>query len=94
MSPISHLSPMKRREFLKTVGADIGETRNVYDQFPEVVERLDVLLESYKQRGRSTPGEARALQFTGFVAKTVSSVVKPRSSISSTALTMWAMSST
>ncbi len=56
MSPISHLSPMQRREFLKTVGADIGETRNVYDQFPEVVERLDVLLESYKQRGRSTPG--------------------------------------
>ena len=50
------MSPMKRREFLKTVGADIGATGNVYDQFPEVVERLDVLPERYKQRGRSTPG--------------------------------------
>jgi arylsulfatase A-like enzyme len=36
--------------------ADIAETRNVYDRYPEVVERLTALLESYQERGRSTPG--------------------------------------
>ncbi len=35
--------------------ADVGERRNVYDGFPEVVERLEALLESYRERGRSTP---------------------------------------
>ena len=35
--------------------ADIGERRNVYDGFPEVVERLEALLEGYRERGRSTP---------------------------------------
>ena len=35
--------------------ADVGERRNVYDGFPEVVARLDALLDSYRQRGRSTP---------------------------------------
>jgi arylsulfatase A-like enzyme len=34
---------------------DISETRNVHTEFPEVVERLGTLLESYQQRGRSTP---------------------------------------
>ena len=36
--------------------ADIAETRNVYDLYPDVVERLTALLESYQGRGRSTPG--------------------------------------
>ena len=35
--------------------ADVGERRNVYDGFPEVVYRLEALLESYRERGRSTP---------------------------------------
>ena len=35
--------------------ADVGETRNIHDRFPEVVERLEALLESYRRRGRSTP---------------------------------------
>ena len=35
--------------------ADIGETTNVWDQHPEVVEELNALLESYQDRGRSTP---------------------------------------
>ena len=34
---------------------DIAETRNVYDRFPEVVAPLSALLESYQERGRSTP---------------------------------------
>ena len=34
---------------------DIGEMTNVHDRHPDIVERLDGLLESYKQRGRSTP---------------------------------------
>ena len=41
---------------LYDLAADIGETRNVYLQFPEVVERLRALLESYQERSRSTPG--------------------------------------
>lgn len=36
--------------------ADLGERRNVWDQYPEVVERLKSLLISYIQNGRSTPG--------------------------------------
>lgn len=35
--------------------ADIGEQHNVYDQYPEVVDRLRALLEQYKESGRSTP---------------------------------------
>ena len=35
--------------------SDMGERRNVYDGFPEVVERLEALPESYRERGRSTP---------------------------------------
>ncbi len=35
--------------------ADIGETRNVHDRFPEVVKRLEALLDGYRRRGRSTP---------------------------------------
>ena len=35
--------------------ADIAETRNVYDRYPEVVARLTALLESYQEQGRSTP---------------------------------------
>ncbi len=35
---------------------DIAETRNVYDQSPEVVEKLTRLLSRYIQNGRSTPG--------------------------------------
>lgn len=36
--------------------ADIGETKNVQGQFPEVVKRLTDLLQNYVDRGRSTPG--------------------------------------
>ncbi|TBL71582.1 sulfatase family protein [Paenibacillus thalictri] len=35
---------------------DIGERRNMWDQQPEVVERLRTLLISYIEDGRSTPG--------------------------------------
>jgi arylsulfatase A-like enzyme len=58
----SNLAPeeVRRRNLppiqLYDLDADIGETRNIYDRFPEVVARLDALLESYKLRGRSTPG--------------------------------------
>jgi arylsulfatase A-like enzyme len=34
---------------------DVGETNNVYAEYPDVVNRLNALLESYKVRGRSTP---------------------------------------
>ncbi len=38
------------------VSADIGETKNVKAEHPEVVNRLTKLLESYVTNGRSTPG--------------------------------------
>ena len=34
---------------------DISETNNLYEQRPEIVERLTRLLEKYKQQGRSAP---------------------------------------
>lgn len=34
---------------------DLGETKNVYDQYPEVVERLTAELERIKSSGRSRP---------------------------------------
>lgn len=36
--------------------SDIGETKNVQSEFPEVVDRLTGLLERYVAQGRSTPG--------------------------------------
>jgi arylsulfatase A-like enzyme len=44
---------------LYDLATDIGETNNVQAQHPEIVERLTRLLESYVQRGRSTPGAAQ-----------------------------------
>ena len=41
---------------LYDLGADIGERRNVYDEHPDVVERLKALLTKYVRDGRSTPG--------------------------------------
>ena len=40
---------------LYDLDADIGEKNNVHDQHPEVVKRLNNLLETYKKQGRSTP---------------------------------------
>ena len=34
---------------------DIGETNNVYAEFPDVINRLTALLEGYRASGRSTP---------------------------------------
>jgi arylsulfatase A len=39
---------------------DIGETKNLEAEHPDVVKRLTTLLESYVQRGRSTPGPAQS----------------------------------
>lgn len=39
---------------------DIAETKNVYKEFPEVVEKLRALLTQYIEEGRSTPGLPQA----------------------------------
>jgi arylsulfatase A-like enzyme len=44
---------------LFNLGQDIGETRNVAAENPEIVERLTRLLERYVAEGRSTPGSPR-----------------------------------
>ena len=60
-SGYANLSPaeVRRRNMppvqLYDLQSDMGARRNVYDGFPEVVERLKALLESYRERGRSTP---------------------------------------
>ena len=41
---------------LYNLASDIGETRNVQAEHPEVVARLTKLLEKYVADGRSTPG--------------------------------------
>lgn len=41
---------------LYNLDQDIGESRNVYDKHPEVVEKLKALLTRYVENGRSTPG--------------------------------------
>jgi arylsulfatase A len=45
---------------LYDLGRDIGETRNVQAEHPEIVERLTRLLDRYVADGRSTPGSPRA----------------------------------
>ena len=45
--------PLVQLYDLKT---DIGETNNLQDQHPKVVKRMTALLQSYVDRGRSTPG--------------------------------------
>jgi arylsulfatase A-like enzyme len=51
--PCEGLPPIQ----LYDLDADIGETENVYDQHPEIVEELKSLLTQYVENGRSTPGE-------------------------------------
>jgi len=41
---------------LYDLSADIGETRNIYDQQPDVVERMTALLERYQEGNGSRPG--------------------------------------
>jgi len=41
--------------------SDIGETRNLYDEYPEEVEELKQLLESYIRNGRSTPLQEKSM---------------------------------
>jgi hypothetical protein len=38
---------------------DVGETKNVAAEHPEIVDRLTRLLERYDAEGRSTPGSPR-----------------------------------
>jgi arylsulfatase A-like enzyme len=44
---------------LYNLGQDVGETKNVSAEHPEIVERLTRLLERYVAEGRSTPGSPR-----------------------------------
>lgn len=41
---------------LYNVAKDFGETENLYTQRPDIVKRLNALLDDYLKRGRSTPG--------------------------------------
>lgn len=41
---------------LYDLDADVGERQNVYDRYPEVVNKLKALLTRYVEDGRSTPG--------------------------------------
>jgi arylsulfatase A-like enzyme len=52
---VSTLPPVQ----LYDLSQDIGETKNLQDQYPEVVKELTSLLQSYVDRGRSTPGKSQ-----------------------------------
>ena len=41
---------------LYNLATDLGETKNLQAEYPDVVERLTELLEQYVSNGRSTPG--------------------------------------
>ena len=45
------------------LNADIGETQNVIRERPEVSTELALLLQSYLDKGRSTPGKAQPLEY-------------------------------
>ena len=44
---------------LYDLGSDVGETKNLQAEHPEIVEKLTKLLEKYVADGRSTPGTAQ-----------------------------------
>ena len=44
---------------LYDLSKDIGEQENLYEQYPEVVDRLTNLLEDYVANGRSVPGKTQ-----------------------------------
>ena len=54
--PLPEEKPAYGKETHYDTVADIGETTNVADDHPEVVERLTTLLQQYVDEGRSTPG--------------------------------------
>jgi hypothetical protein len=45
---------------LYNITHDVSESTNLYDKHPEVVSELTTLLQSYVDRGRSTPGADQA----------------------------------
>ena len=45
------------------LNTDIGETKNVIRERPEVSTELALLLQSYLDKGRSTPGKAQPLEY-------------------------------
>jgi arylsulfatase A-like enzyme len=54
---------------LYDLGADIGETKNVQAENPEIVRRLTRLLDDYIANGRSTPGAKQANDATVVISK-------------------------
>jgi arylsulfatase A-like enzyme len=48
---------LPEKQLYRIGDGDLGETKNVEAENPEVVERLTKLLEKYIAEGRSTPGE-------------------------------------
>lgn len=52
----------KGKPALYDLAKDIGETQNIADQHPEVVEKLSALLTRYISEGRSTPGESQPVE--------------------------------
>ena len=45
------------------LNADIGEKHNAIQAHPEIAEELALLLQSYLDKGRSTPGKAQPLEY-------------------------------
>jgi len=56
--PAAALPPVQ----LYDLSTDIGETKNLQAEHPEIVERLSKLLEKYVAEGRSTPAQRRKIR--------------------------------
>ena len=48
---------------LFNLDSDIGETKDVSDEHADVAKRMTTLMQSYIDRGRSTPGPAQKNEF-------------------------------
>jgi arylsulfatase A-like enzyme len=58
-SDLSASEPDGHPAQLYNLAADIGETKNLYAQHPEIVREMTALLEEFVTGGRSTPGPAQ-----------------------------------
>jgi len=60
------------------LGKDIGERNNIQAEHPDVVERLEKLLDKYVAEGRSTPGASQANTVEVDVWRAVKEAPKPK----------------
>jgi arylsulfatase A len=64
--PWKLIVPQKGSPVLFDLDKDLGETQNIADKNPEIVEKLNALLKRYIAEGRSTPGAKQPVESTAW----------------------------